>query len=203
MSAFLAARRHLTDLGLEGIRDVPYGAHLCRFYEDRRDLAQTLVPYFLAGLSAGERCLWITADPLGREDAEGALAEAGVDCAAQARRGALLIRDHAAWYGEDGVHDHAAIVQAWLDEEQRALRGGFDGLRITGNPSFVSAENWADLVEYEALFHAAARDRRIVALCTYPCAGLSATQALEVVERHTCALDHPDEGWQIVLKDTA
>lgn len=60
----MAALPNLTDSGLAGIRQVPYGIHACHFYADNKDLAEALVPYFTAGLRANERCLWVTAAPL-------------------------------------------------------------------------------------------------------------------------------------------
>jgi hypothetical protein len=60
---------HLTDCGLPGVHRIPYGLHACHFYSDRQHLLETLVPYVLAGLRNNERCLWVTAPPLGAEDA--------------------------------------------------------------------------------------------------------------------------------------
>ena len=54
------------DSGIEAIGAVPWGAHFCQFYETADDLVDTLVPYFKAGLDGGERCMWVTAQPLTR-----------------------------------------------------------------------------------------------------------------------------------------
>lgn len=40
----------LTDCGLPGIKDIPFGVHMCHFYDRCEDLAAALVPYFAAGL---------------------------------------------------------------------------------------------------------------------------------------------------------
>jgi len=40
---------NLTDCGLPGIRNIPYGVHMCHFYRGREELAAVLVPYFAAG----------------------------------------------------------------------------------------------------------------------------------------------------------
>ena len=63
----------MTDCGLPGITRIPYGVHMCSFYRTREELAATLVPYFVAGLRANERCIWITAEPLLAHDALTAL----------------------------------------------------------------------------------------------------------------------------------
>jgi hypothetical protein len=40
--------------GIEAVGDVAWGAHFCQFYGSEADLAETLLPYFEAGLSEGE-----------------------------------------------------------------------------------------------------------------------------------------------------
>src|ERR1700741_4706884 len=47
----------LRDSGIRVIGEVPWGTHLCLFYETRRDLIEMLVPYFAAGLEANESCI--------------------------------------------------------------------------------------------------------------------------------------------------
>ena len=50
--------------GIAAVGDVPWGTHFCQFYRTESDLADTLVPYFEAGLRNDESCLWITGDRL-------------------------------------------------------------------------------------------------------------------------------------------
>ena len=50
-----------TGIGMVG--DVPWGTHFFMFYETKEDLLDTLVPYFRAGLEAGELCLWAVSEP--------------------------------------------------------------------------------------------------------------------------------------------
>src|ERR1700752_3626423 len=66
----------LRDSGIRAIGEVPWGTHLCLFYETRRDLIEMLVPYFAAGLAANESCIGAVSEPLDDASAEQALAEA-------------------------------------------------------------------------------------------------------------------------------
>ena len=193
----MSARAHLTDCGLPGIKDIPYGLHMCHFYRGREDLAEALVAYFAAGLRNNERCIWITAAPLRVPEAEQALREAGLDVEAAARKGSLSIRDYSEWYGKAGVQKDD-LIQTVLDEEQRALAAGYDGLRITGNASFTTPETWAFFMDYEATLNEAVRGRRITTLCSYRLGQCSAADILDVIPRHHCTLDRPDTGWQII-----
>lgn len=190
----------LTECGLRGIRQIPYGVHMCHFYERRDDLAAVLVPYFAAGLRARERCMWIAADPLPAAEAVVALREAYPETDAALQRGALIIRDFSEWYVEAGSLKGSDVVQLWLDAERRALDDGYNGLRITGNVTFLTPQSWSEFMDYEALVDRAFHGSRIVTLCTYRVGASSASDVVDVVHRHSCALDRPDEGWQVLTR---
>ena len=189
---------YLTDLGLPGIRSVPFGLHMCSFFRTQEELAASLVPYFAAGLRNNECCVWITAPPLSAAVARAKLAETGVDVEAAVKRGALIVRDHADWYAQAGSLLGNQVVELWLGEEARALAEGYNGLRITGNTSFVGPDDWELFMEYESLVEHAFRGRRILTLCTYTLEGRGASEILDVTRRHSCTLDRPDTGWQIL-----
>jgi len=189
---------HLTDCGLPGITQIPYGVHMCNFYRTREELISALVPFFVAGLRNNERCIWITARPLHAADAIVELQKAGPDVQAAMRNGSLVVRDYEDWYAEAGALKGNQVVDLWLAEEQRALAGGYAGLRITGNVTFLRSEDWALFMEYEELVNKAFQGRRIVTLCTYHLDSCGAAEVLDVLRRHNGALDRPDEGWQIL-----
>jgi hypothetical protein len=187
-----------TDCGLPGIRKVPYGVHMCHFYKGPADLAEALVPYFTAGLRNRERCLWITAEPLAAEEAKQALRSAGLDADTAIREGSLVVRDFSDWYAEGARLKGTEVVDLWLGQERKALAEGYAGLRITGNVTFLTPQTWPEFMEYEALLDKAFQGRRIVTLCSYQLGKCDATEVLDVVRRHNCTLDRPDEGWQIL-----
>lgn len=189
---------HFTDCGLPGIRDIPYGIHMCHFYDRREDLAAMLVPYFVAGLSRNERCIWVSAEPLPAADAKAELRKAGLDVAAAERNGSLFVVDFDQWYPDSQTLKGEDVVKLWLAEEKRALAQGYAGLRITGNVTFLSPETWHLFMEYEETVNDALRGHRIVTLCTYRSGDCGASELLDVARRHQCTLHRPDEGWQIL-----
>ena len=191
----------VTECGLRGIQEIAYGTHMCHLYRGRDDLAALLVPYFVAGLRAKERCIWVTSAPLHTADASALLAAAGIDVAAYRKLGALQIVDFSDWYLRDGsTLGPEEVCALWIAEEREALAAGFGGLRVTGNVSFLTEESWDAFMDYEDAVDRAFRGRRIVALCTYPARSCGAAGALDIVRRHSCALDHPDERWQVVTR---
>ena len=66
----------LRDTGISVVGNVPWGTHLCHFYEAKEDLLDTLIPYFQKGLENNEFCVWVVSDPLGVEEARSALRQA-------------------------------------------------------------------------------------------------------------------------------
>jgi hypothetical protein len=51
-----------------------------------------------------------------------------------------------------------------LEEEERALAEGYNGLRITGNTSFLTPGDWPTFMEYEQALSARFHCRRIVTI---------------------------------------
>jgi two-component system, sensor histidine kinase PdtaS len=189
---------NLTNCGLSGLNAIPFGLHMCHFYQGQDDLAAALVPYFAAGLRANERCLWITAEPLDVAGAGQALGKAGLDVQSLTRSGALVIRDHADWFGAVDKSNPEAIVALWLEAERRALADGCTGLRIAGNTAFVTRVEWNGFMQYEGSVNRAFANRRIVTLCSYRLGQCTASDLLDVARSHHCMLDPSERDWQVV-----
>jgi hypothetical protein len=193
---------HLTDCGLPGISRIPYGLHACHFYPDRERLVEALVPYFLAGLRNNERRLWVAAPPLPAPDARQALEAAWNGVGAAFDSGAIRILDFDEWYAGACGLNGLDVVRFWLDEEEKALAAGYNGLRITGNTSFLTSSDWATFMEYERVVGEKFYGRRIVALCSYTLQGRTAREVGEVMHAHECIFDRPDSTWQVVARPT-
>jgi hypothetical protein len=188
---------HITHFGLPGIDRVPLGMHACHFYKDRDQLIAALVPYFVAGLQGNERCLWVAAPPLPAKEAIEALRDAwdGVDDAV--RSGALRIIDFEDWYLTSKDLKGLDVVELWIDEEERALADGYDGLRIAGNTSFLAPADWAAFMEYERAVSARFHGRHIVALCSYSQEHCHGAQISEAMEAHHCTLQKVGTDWEV------
>jgi hypothetical protein len=87
------------------------------------------------------------------------------------------------------------VIQFWLEEEERALAEGYNGLRITGNTSFLTPGDWPTFMEYEQALSArstAGASSRFAAT-----RGRGA-QTSEVMHAHHCAFERPDTDWQVI-----
>jgi hypothetical protein len=194
----VAAHPNLTTCGLPGIGHIPYGIHMCHFYRERQDLVEALVPFFIAGIHNNECCIWITAEPLDGAQARLELEKVGCDADAVIRSGALTIQDYSEFYLKARGMKSRQVAELWLAQEAYALEQGYSGIRITGNASFVARETWPDFMDYEQVVQRAFQGRRIVSLCSYDARRVATAEVADVVHRHSCVLDRPDEGWQIV-----
>ena len=88
----------LRDSGVDRIGALPWGAHICLFYETPEDLLEVNADYFAAGLADGEFCIWALSDPVTIHDAEAALTRVVPDFSERLRAGQMeLVAGHD-WY---------------------------------------------------------------------------------------------------------
>ncbi len=144
------------------------GDHLCLVYRSAAEQTAALIPFFKAGLAAGERCLFVGHGTSGRR-LEHALQEAGVDVQGECDRGALVFVTQRDNWLPGGRFDPGAMMDALRQTEQQALDDGFSGLRATWNMGWVlEGTPGADrLVEYEAHLNRFLAGSRTCALCRY------------------------------------
>ncbi len=185
----------LTECGIPGIGKIPFGVHLCHFYLKRQDLVDSLVPYFQSGLQNNERCIWMTAAPFTREEAEVEMAKVLPSFAERTKEGRIQILDAEQGYAEV---DGNGLIERWLQEEEKTLAGGYQGLRIAGNASFLKREDWEAFMDYESRMNKAIKGRRIVALCSYNLRHAKATDVFEVTRNHQHTIGRDGSKWEVV-----
>ncbi|HVL34924.1 MAG TPA: MEDS domain-containing protein [Burkholderiales bacterium] len=184
--------------GLQAVGELPWGAHFCQFYDTKDDLVETLVPYFSEGLRRNEACLWITSEPLPAEEARELMVRAVPDFAGALAQGQIEIRDLSSWYRPEQRFDAEDVLGAWLERERLALRGGYDGLRLTGNTFWLERSDWQDFMHYEHKVNGAFASRRIMALCTYCMQRCGAQEVIDVVRNHQFALARRHGRWEML-----
>jgi PAS domain S-box-containing protein len=188
----------LRDSGIDEIGHLPWGSHVCQFYEGRQDLLDILVPYFRSGLLANEYCMWVTSDPLDVESAKAALRPAVPDLDQRIARGQMEILPHDRWYLENGTFDFQRVLDGWVKRLDHALARGYEGLRVTGNTAWLEQSRWDDFTEYEKAINGVMRSLRMMAICTYAVARCGAKEVIDVVGNHQFALVKRGDSWQAV-----
>jgi len=134
--------------GLDFVGNIPWGAHLCQFYETEHDLIDILVPYFAEGLRSNEACVWVTSEPLKEEEAFAALQKIVPDSTKFIEKGRLFILPYTEVHMKGGTFDADRVMQWWLDKELEASSRGFEGLRLAGNTFWIESGLWDAFTDY-------------------------------------------------------
>ena len=183
---------------IEAIGDVPWGTHFCLFYQTKEDLIEILVPYFKTGLENNECCIWITSEPLSVEDAKRSLERVVKNLDGYIEKGQIEILDYSQWYTESGKFNADKVLQGWVEKENQAANGGFDGLRLTGNTSWLEKEDWKEFTAYEARIDRVIGQYRMLVLCAYSLDRCGASEAIDVVSNHELALIRQQGKWEAI-----
>ncbi len=181
--------------GIEIIGAVPWGTHFCNFYQSKRDLLDILVPYFKAGLEDNEFCMWVTAEPLGVDEAIKAMRRAVADFDERLAARQIEILSYDQWYVKGGVFDSERVLAGWVDKLSAALARGYEGLRLTGNTFWLEKKDWDSFLAYEDQVNSVIGKYRMLAVCTYSLRKCDASEVIDVVNTHQFALAKRDGKW--------
>ena len=188
----------LRKTGIGAVGDVPWGTHFFMFYETKEDLLDTLVPYFSAGLEAGELCLWAVSEPLTEEEARTAMRKAAPEFDRYlADRSIEIVRGKQCYY-PGGVLDLQRALRTWAEKADSALTRGYAGLRISASTAWLERKDWQAFCDYENEVNHSINNWRMTALCTYPLAGSTAAEILDVTRTHQFAIARRNNGWEMV-----
>jgi DNA-binding CsgD family transcriptional regulator len=182
--------------GLAILGDVPWGSHLCLFYETKQDLLDTVVPYFRAGLENNEFCVWAVSGPLDEDEARIAL-DQGIPSFGDHAAGVEIIPGRE-WYLGDGQADPKKITNGWQAKLATALAQGYEGIRVSGNAFWLGTAYWNVFREYEQQLNGAFAGSRMIALCTYPFTASRATDVLDVARAHGVAVARRNGNWEFI-----
>ncbi|MBI2401122.1 MAG: PAS domain S-box protein, partial [Deltaproteobacteria bacterium] len=148
------------------------------------------------GLRGSELCVWIVSEPLSPQDALDSLKRAMPELAGYIERGSLKILRHDEWYLEDGSFSGERVLNGWSGLIDKAERSGLEGMRVTGNVTWLGGDLWDAFVEYERRVQHLMRKSRMLAICTYTLQSLSPADITEVVSSHAAALIKKDGKWR-------
>ena len=135
----------------KALLDMPWGSHVCQFYNGKEELVEMLVPYFKQGLERNEACVWLVGD-LTIEEARNALAAVVPDLERYMAKGQMQIRHYTELYtnpngtvkAPDQLSDQFAAMGSTVTAK------GFAGLRASGSVSWVNdEESMSRFMDYE------------------------------------------------------
>ena len=179
--------------GVNVLGDMPWGSHVCIFYESKDDLLDTVVPYFKTGLESNEFCLWAPSEPLTLEEARTALRRRIPNFDRHLATGNMEIIPGREWY-----LNVKRITNAWEDKLRSALARGYDGMRVSGNAFWQGTDQWKDFYVYERGLSKWLKIKPMTALCTYSIVATGATEVPELARLHQLAVARRRGDWEVI-----
>ena len=193
-----AADPALRKTGIRVMGDMPWGAHICVFYETKEDLLDTAVSYFEAGLQSNEFCVWAISDPITETDAKNALRLAVPDFDRHLAAGQIEILQGAEWYLKGDHFDLKRITSGWSEKLHGALAKGYDGMRVSGNAFWIETNHWKAFCEYEQELDRSLAGQKMIVLCTYSLQASRAVDILDVARAHQCSIARRNGAWEFL-----
>ena len=170
----------------KALLDLPWGSHVCQFYNSKEDQLRMLVPYFKQGLERNEVCAWLVAD-LTVQEAKDALKAAVPDLDRYIANGQMHIKHYSELYTDaDGnVKPANELSEQFAAMGSTVAANGFAGMRASGSVSWIRDEkNMGRFMEYETQVNCAIQNSRIMAVCTYPAHAATLCRCRELIHNH-------------------
>jgi DNA-binding CsgD family transcriptional regulator len=193
-----AADAALRKTGIRVIGAMPWGSHICVFYETNEDLLDTAVGYFTAGLRRNEFCVWAVSHPITKTDAKDALRLAVPDLDRFLATGHIEIIQGTEWYLKGDQFDLKRITSGWSDKLSRALAEGYEGMRVSGNAFWIATHHWKAFCEYEEELDRSLAGQKMIVLCTYRLSASRAVDILDVARAHQCSIARRNGEWEFL-----
>src|SRR5436189_2745720 len=108
----------LRDSGFPIFTAMPWGTHLCLFFETQDDLIDAHTAYFEAGLKANEYCFWAVSAPLDVNSATAALQRSIPDIDRYLETGQIELIPALEWYLPASTFKLERVIHGW-DEKLR------------------------------------------------------------------------------------
>lgn len=194
-------KQGLRKTGVPALGNVPWGTHVCQFYHTKEDLIDILVPYFKAGLESHELCTWVTSEPLCAQEAKEALAKSVSGLEEHVRSGQMEIISAGEWYLKEDAFDPRRMLKGLINKYNKALENGYEGIRVTGNTSWLEKKLWKDFMGWEKELNEAICQYRIITFCNYYLGNCEISEVIQVSNNHQYALIKNEGEWEL-LKDS-
>ena len=191
-------RPRLRPTGIRVMGDMPWGSHICLFYETKEDLLDANAVYIKAGLDSNEFCIWAISEPITEDEAWAVLRRDIPDLDKRAAGGQIELLHGYDWYLKGDEFDSKRITSGWHEKLQSALDKGYEGLRISGNAFWIEHNRWNEFCEYEHELDESLEGRSMLVLCTYSLGASRAVDVLDVARSHQFSVARRRGQWEFL-----
>ena len=188
----------MRETGIQAIKEVPWGTHLCSFYRRKEELLDLVSAFIKTGLEQNEYCLWVTSFPLTVDAAMDSLTKIVPDADIFVKKGQLEIIKFGNFYLSSDVFEPEKVLERSSEKLLFAFKRGFEGMRITGDCSWVQKKDQKKLLAYESMVSKVISGQKVIALCTYPLDYVGLAGVLSVGIRHQNAIVKHEGAWVAV-----
>lgn len=164
--------------------NIPYGAHICGFYQYLDDLINMLAPYFKFGLENNEYCIWVTSDPISNKEAKLMIRKHIPNFDHYLQKGQMEILSYSEWYLSHGKFDGENVINSWIKKLDEAVARGYKGIRVSGNTTWLKKEDWQAFQNYESTIDKRINDLKMIVICTYQISKCTSYEIIDTVKNH-------------------
>ncbi|MCG9966766.1 MEDS domain-containing protein [Pelotomaculum terephthalicicum JT] len=177
--------------------NIPWGTHICGFYQSQNDLINMLVPYFKFGLENNEFCMWVTSEPIDADKAKQTLREYIPNFDYYLKKEQIEVLSYSEWYLNHGKFNGANVLNAWLKKIDEVLANGYKGIRISGNTTWLKKADWPAFQNYESKVDQRIDRLKMIAICTYQISKCNNYEIIDVVKNHKYLFANNDQSYSI------
>ena len=193
-----ASLKHaFTKTGIDVLGNIPWGSHLCVFYETKQDFFDIMVPYLSAGLENKEFCLWILPPPVSQQEALEALKGGVPDFDRHLSEGNIELVSEDQWFRKGGsIIEPAAVVERFHKKLRAAISRGYVGLRANGRAA--AFQKTKRLGELEKEVDDLIADEKMILLCSFPLEESGSSAVLDAVRTHQLTAVLCSGSWEVI-----
>jgi DNA-binding CsgD family transcriptional regulator len=186
---------NLRETGILPLTRLPWGAHICLFYETDQDLIDATTSFMQAGLVRNELFLWMLPDEIGRDLADAAM-RATIDGFDDYRAaGAIEVQNTREEYGLSRPFCFKKHIEAHV---ANALSRGFAGMRGCGTALWIADNRWQTYLKFEEEIADALAGTPAIMLCTYKLSGAHAGDLADVAQFHRFSIILRKGKWELL-----
>ena len=165
------------------------GTHLCCIYRDKEEQLSALSSFMSLGIEKNEKCLYVVDDRTKTEVIE-AFEELGFEVEKFVESGQFEFMTKSESYLKDGYFDPDEMIELIDEAQKQALDEGYDGLRLTGEMTWVFSDvrGVERLMEYETKLNEFLPDQKVIGMCQYNEEKFTAETLVDVLNTHPQAL---------------
>jgi len=180
------------------LKNISWGTHICGFYQSMDDLINMLVPYFKFGLDNNEFCIWVTSEPFDNDKAKQILSERIPNFDYYLNRGQIEVLSYSDWYLHHDKFNGTDVLNLWIKKMDEAIAKGYNGIRISGNTTWLKKADWQAFQNYESEVDKRIDYLKMIAICTYQISKCNNYEIIDVVKNHKYLFVNNDHNYNIV-----